>query len=213
MSARADGRWRVARARSRSARARRRQPAHQRRDEQHEQQAQQRDRSGARGDQPPGDSRLDEDRHARQPLTAVTIQRRPVSRTASGMRYRRRPSSTTATTSTSRTAGRRLGTHRDQLRTSPGDARRHSRRRRLQLTQQRGRCRSNPSRLSAAVAVRQIALEERASRGGRRARVAGRDGGRVPGFAFVSRSAGRRRRGRRRRRCRWGRPARVGGPA
>ena len=87
-----------------------------------------------------------------------------------------------------RTAGRRLGTHRDQLRTSPGDARRHSRRRRLQLTQQRGRRRSDPSRLSAAVAVRQIALEERASRGGRCARLARRDGGRVRGFAFASRS-------------------------
>jgi hypothetical protein len=52
-----------------------------------------------------------------------------------------------------RTAGCRLGTHRDQLRTSPGDARRHSRRRRLQLTQQRGRCRSNPSCPSSEIAA------------------------------------------------------------
>ena len=73
-----------------------------RRHEQHEQQSQQRDRSGAGGDQAPGDSRLDDDRHARQPLTAATIQRRSAFRTKSRMLYRRCPSSTAASTSTSR---------------------------------------------------------------------------------------------------------------
>ena len=104
--------------------------------------------------------------------------------------------------------------HGDELRASVGDARRHARRRSLQLPQQRDRGRPNPLRVSAAVAVRQVSLEERASRGGRRARLAGRDGGRASGFAFVSRDAGRRRRGRRRRRMRvrairagrWSRP-------
>ena len=40
--------------------------------------------------------------------------------------------------------------------------------------------RSNPLRVSAAVAIRQVALEERARRGDRRARLARRDGGRAP---------------------------------
>jgi hypothetical protein len=103
--------------------------------------------------------------------------------------------------------------HEDELRASAGDARRHARRRSLQLPKQRDRGRPNPLRVSAAVAVRQIVLQERASRGDRRPRLAWGDRRRVPRFAFALRGARWRRRGRQRWRCRRTGAARMAGGA
>ena len=93
-------------------------------------------------------------------------------RSAAGRR-RRRPR-----TSTSETAGRRLRAHRDQPRTGPGD-----RSPALAAATPRARAAARGSPLGsarasgAAVAVGQVAVEERAGRGGRCARLAGRDRG------------------------------------